>query len=1320
MKKLLLLFAVICPSVLFAQGSQYQSILLGPTGRPLAGAQITVCSFGSTGIPCQNSISIYSDPALSVPISNPTSSDSLGNWEFWAAPGNYVYTVTGPGITQSGPFTISVPCNASSPSCSVTTSTFASLPVSPSLNALAIVTDGNGLNCSAGGGTFRELCQWNGSAWVLLTSGNGPLLPNTALAFSATPAFAVGASVSYSMTLTGNVTSSTTSGTPVNGNLLSLTLVEDATGGRTFSFPANFVFPVGYTFDTTATHTNALTFKFDGTNWNLISNSGSGSGTATLQNPLTNTGLSNGAFPLEILGDFHVLGPNMGVDATLAPYNVRALGGFGAAPQTTATITGATAAATVASATGFQVGDGAAFVNAGATNCATAPGTPTITPSLAANATGTGWAVAGGAGSTSVTYAIAAYSQGGCYTAATTATTTTANAADGPANIAITSMANSAGTVTITVGSTAGLATGVYGCIQGTSDDLEFAGCNLFTVSNGTQLTATVGNNSLYGMVSASSTGGTFYYYNENHIAFPALPAGTNMLGWFVWRCAGSAAACALPANASSYVLVYKSYPENLGYTDSTYNTWDDFGSTMTQTLIAQAAVPWWTPTYPPSANVNDMFVTTITGISGTTFTLAANAPNSASATAFRFDNAPGIALCNATANSYATGGGGTCYLPPLTSPPGVSGNAGYVTSSYLKLTGATRFGGPFLAGDTIDYNGKLLGTDDDTKLTSCPGYSLGCHIPILSYGANPLIWMRSGSIRDLTLRGADNAIGVFSNASNATIFENVTLTTNQGASDFMGIPFYYYNDTAGTGQFGGVFRNVTFQAGPTQTNYTTATPAFLSKNGSEWVIDYMSGGLRTFYNECNASNTACTIRIVIKMGEEVQGPITPILTINHSASGNIGGYVNISNSLQDSSAVPWVTIVSNNGGTFGGTITLDGINQPGSSIPVISGQPTRGSIFIPSYFGAQLNQIGDNTHVIQCGQANSLLPGCSMPNIILHAASYSANHTLNHQEGQVVATATLTFTADCTQPDGTSWDVYSQTGTTTLAPSATCTLYGNGTTGNITIPNGQGVHVFIKANTANAYGLGGGGGLPSGGLIGQSVVNTAPATGAWSSPGLPPSSTSPVSTASYAVRCDSGTTLLDRSKEIHFTSGASAPTLPLSSGTGCTNLFVRLVDDTAGSITVSRTSTDTFVVYTAGSSPTTAQTSFTLVNGQYANVYQNTGYNSTDDWEIYISPIGTTQTIASGTAAMGTTSISSGACSPAVTVSATGVATTDAIGYTPNTDPTALTGYAPSSGGSLYIWAYPTSGNVNFKVCNPSSGTITPSALTLNWRVSR
>jgi hypothetical protein len=96
------------------------------------------------------------------------------------------------------------------------------------------------------------------------------------------------------------------------------------------------------------------------------------------------------------------------------------------------------------------------------------------------------------------------------------------------------------------------------------------------------------------------------------------------------------------------------------------------------------------------------------------------------------------------------------------------------------------------------------------------------------------------------------------------------------------------------------------------------------------------------------------------------------------------------------------------------------------------------------------------------------------------------------------------------------------------------------------------------------------------------------------------------------------------------------------------------------------------------------------------------------------------TRTIASGTATLGTSAITSGSCATAVTVAATGVATTDVITFTPNADITAVTGYAPVTTGGLAIYPYPTTNNVSFKVCNPTASSITPGAVTLNWRVVR
>jgi hypothetical protein len=48
------------------------------------------------------------------------------------------------------------------------------------------------------------------------------------------------------------------------------------------------------------------------------------------------------------------------------------------------------------------------------------------------------------------------------------------------------------------------------------------------------------------------------------------------------------------------------------------------------------------------------------------------------------------------------------------------------------------------------------------------------------------------------------------------------------------------------------------------------------------------------------------------------------------------------------------------------------------------------------------------------------------------------------------------------------------------------------------------------------------------------------------------------------------------------------------------------------------------------------------------------------------------------------------------------------------------VTGYSPTTTGMLSIIGYPTSGNVNWRVCNNTAASITPGAITLNWRVVR
>jgi hypothetical protein len=90
------------------------------------------------------------------------------------------------------------------------------------------------------------------------------------VSFSATPAFNAGAFAfpTFTMTLTGNVTSSTVSN-PTAGQTITFILTQDGTGSRTFAWPTNFkgASPVG----PDANSVSVQSFVFDGTNWRATS-----------------------------------------------------------------------------------------------------------------------------------------------------------------------------------------------------------------------------------------------------------------------------------------------------------------------------------------------------------------------------------------------------------------------------------------------------------------------------------------------------------------------------------------------------------------------------------------------------------------------------------------------------------------------------------------------------------------------------------------------------------------------------------------------------------------------------------------------------------------------------------------------------------------------------------------------------------------------------------------------------------------------------------------------------------------------------------------
>lgn len=315
-----------------------------------------------------------------------------------------------------------------------------------------------------------------------------------------------------------------------------------------------------------------------------------------------------------------------------------------------------------------------------------------------------------------------------------------------------------------------------------------------------------------------------------------------------------------------------------------------------------------------------------------------------------------------------------------------------------------------------------------------------------------------------------------------------------------------------------------------------------------------------------------------------------------------------------------------------------------------------------------------------------------------------------------------------------------STNGLVTITPQATAL------SPTLTLPNASGTFVIsasapLTANTAT-------GNMSITGAAGQVLAGSTPAFTA--TPTLGASGT--VGTLAFG-NATSGTVTLGT---VAGALGTVTLSLPAATdtlvGKATTDIFTNKTYDTAGTgnsfsinsvaVTantgtgaVARASSPSFTTPTLGVATATSLTSttingntlttgaWTLTGGNAKTLtFSNTlTFTGTDGSSAAFGTGGTlTYTIASGAKALTTTALSSAACTSAQTDTATGTATTDAIVATFNGDPTGVTGYVPLTTGMLTIIAYPTANTVNFKVCNNTTASITPGAVTINWRVVR
>ncbi len=103
MRRLVLLAAIMAAGmgVAQAQNSRKDDLVINARGLPVAGASVAVCTqpANTSTTPCSPLALIYSDPALTQALANPTTSDGLGNYFFYAAPGRYTIQIYGTGLT---------------------------------------------------------------------------------------------------------------------------------------------------------------------------------------------------------------------------------------------------------------------------------------------------------------------------------------------------------------------------------------------------------------------------------------------------------------------------------------------------------------------------------------------------------------------------------------------------------------------------------------------------------------------------------------------------------------------------------------------------------------------------------------------------------------------------------------------------------------------------------------------------------------------------------------------------------------------------------------------------------------------------------------------------------------------------------------------------------------------------------------------------------------------------------------------------------------------------------------------------------------------
>jgi hypothetical protein len=624
----------------------------------------------------------------------------------------------------------------------------------------------------------------------------------------------------------------------------------------------------------------------------------------------------NGAL-LNLGEDAKFNGPNPYVD--IRTFGVRVVNPnvTPAIPGCTATINlGTPTIATLSSACGFVNGDSVVIIGAGSANGMSTPAAPTVTPSLAAAMTNTGFVVnAPAGGANTKCYKIAARDQGQGLTVASPETCTTGQTLGTQTLNLLTEQLGATNVVTATTAARSPevLASGMEIRVTGTTNDTLFGGRYIVnTVPNNTSFTYQTPSDARAGASTAAGSGGQIVYWYSNHVVMPTPSSPV----WQYYLYAGA-------SGAETLLIPSKEITNTNLQTDPSYMTLDDYGSPYTTAPI----LPYFVPTTPPASATADSLVTTIVSGGGTTtLTLANPASTAVTNQTILLDSTAGT--INAFAAQASTRG--MIYYPA---------GCCIVYNSILNTipyggVGVSVAGQLFLNDSLVSQN--MWHADLTPTNLTLPQFGLSALQTITINRANPGIIETTGNWYGFNFQISGNvgnnysAVYINGGSIPTAQFENVAFS-GSGGGDFSGIMYTQFTSaTAGSNAAGVNFRNLTLNA-----SATGETPAFVSKNFGETYIDGYVGSGRAFF----ASNLGTIGGFTINGKYETQGPSTPLFT----ARGALG--LNLTGLTEDTGTQPIVTLLS------GGIFLVLGSNIPSGGIPRVSGLPPASSSigFLPN-----------------------------------------------------------------------------------------------------------------------------------------------------------------------------------------------------------------------------------------------------------------------------------------------------------------------------------------------------------------------------------